>query len=190
MVSEISSVHSLSFTHSEHVVLQVWTSDLYCSMPKLLQPPISSGGLDGNALSHRQLPRQHSPNGGLHSGWRGHRRTPCPMMPSGGPLLSGTPPPVECTVACVCYPISHECVWSQLQAMFVSHTEPNAINVSAHGAIPEPGRGTGSERSPRVAAGTCQQPVSSILNSLPKPCEWKILVRHLLIWVHIHCDVY
>lgn len=50
--------------------------------------------------------------------------------------------------------------------MFVSHTEPNAINVSAHGAIPEPGRGTGGERSPRAAAGTRQQPVSGILISL------------------------
>lgn len=60
----------------------------------------------------------------------------------------------------MCYPISHECVWSQLQAMFVSHTEPNAINVSAHGAVSDPGRGAGVERPPRVTAGTCQQPVS------------------------------
>ncbi len=95
-----------------------------------------------------------------------------PWCPLGDLCCLVPPPPVECTVACVCYPISHESVWSQLQAMFVSHTEPNAINVSAHGAIPRPGRGTGSERSPRVAAGAYQQPVSSILNSLSKPVMW------------------
>ncbi len=142
-------------------------------MPKLLQPNVSSGGLDGNALSHRQLPRQHSPNGGLHSGWRGHRRTQFPMMPSGGPLLSGTP--TTCGMhggLCVLppYPMS----LSDPSCRPCSYLTQNrtAINVSAHGAIPRPGRGTGSERSPRVAAGAYQQPVSSILNSLSKPVMW------------------